>query len=91
MSTEAKTSAGSGKMLSGGTFFNDQFVNLSHPDMDEITKKYINNSFDDILVKTKGDVSITMRISDNMYLLEKILVMFQGLSETINSSLHQIK
>lgn len=44
-----------------------------------------------MLVKTKGDMHVTMRITENMYLLERILTMYQGLADTINSSLHQIK
>jgi len=63
MSTDAKSSAGSGKMLSG-VFFNENLVPKS--DIDPISKKFMENDFDDILVKTKGDMYVVMRISDNL-------------------------
>ena len=88
MSTAAKSSAGSGRMLSG-IFFNDQ---LSPTDtVDPISEKYMHNKFDDTLVNTKGDMSVVMRISQNDLVLERILFMFKGLAEKINNSLHQIK
>jgi hypothetical protein len=63
MSTDAKTSAGSGKMLNG-VFFNENLVPKS--EIDPISKKFMDNDFDEILVKTKGDVTVQMRISDNL-------------------------
>lgn len=63
MSTDAKSSAGSGKMLNG-VFFNEHLVPKS--DIDPISKKFMENDFDDILVKTKGDMYVVMRISDNL-------------------------
>ena len=63
MSTDAKTSAGSGKMLNG-VFFNKNLVPKS--EIDPISKKFMDNDFDSILVKTKGDMTVQMRISDNL-------------------------
>ena len=63
MSTDAKTSAGSGKMLNG-VFFNEQLVPKS--EIDPISKKFMDNDFDDMLVKTKGDMYVVMRISQNL-------------------------
>ena len=63
MSTDAKTSAGSGKMLNG-VFFNENLVPKS--EIDPISKQFMDNDFDEILVKTKGDMTVQMRISDNL-------------------------
>ena len=43
MSTDAKTSAGSGKMLSG-VFFNEDLVPKS--EIDSVSKKFMDNEFD---------------------------------------------
>jgi len=63
MSTDAKTSAGSGKMLNG-VFFNEQLVPKS--EIDPTSKKFMENEFDEVLVKTKGDMYVVMRISENL-------------------------
>lgn len=63
MSTDAKTSAGSGKMLNG-VFFNEQLVPKS--EIDPTSKKFMDNEFDEMLVKTKGDMYVVMRISENL-------------------------
>jgi len=63
MSTDAKTSAGSGKMLNG-VFFNEQLVPKS--EIDPTSKKFMDNEFDKMLVKTKGDMYVVMRISENL-------------------------
>jgi len=63
MSTDAKTSAGSGKMLNG-VFFNEQLVPKS--EIDPTSKKFMQNEFDEVLVKTKGDMYVVMRISENL-------------------------
>jgi hypothetical protein len=63
MSTDAKTSAGSGKMLNG-VFFNEQLVPKS--EIDPTSKKFMDNEFDEVLVKTKGDMYVVMRISENL-------------------------
>lgn len=63
MSTDAKTSAGSGKMLNG-VFFNENLVPKS--EIDPISKKFMDNEFDNMLVKTKGDMYVHMRITDNL-------------------------
>ena len=63
MSTDAKTSAGSGKMLNG-VFFNEHLVPKS--EIDPTSKKFMENEFDEVLVKTKGDMYVVMRISENL-------------------------
>lgn len=63
MSTDAKTSAGSGKMLSG-VFFNENLVPRS--EIDPVSKRYMDNDFDEILVKTKGDMYVVMRITESL-------------------------
>lgn len=86
MSTAAKSSAGSGGM--NGVFFTDQLAATDN--LDPISLKYMHNKFDEHLVKTRGDVSVVMRISSNQPLLEKVLIMFQGLADKISTTLHQL-
>ena len=72
---DVKTSAGSNNMLG------------LHPHLD---MQRVNHKFDETLFKTVGDVSVIMRISDNVVILDKLLTMFKQLSEQIKSSLDDI-
>ena len=50
----------------------------------------MHHQFDETLESTYGDVTVTMRISNDSYTLQRILDMFKGLADTINMSLHNI-
>ena len=58
--------------------------------IDPISIKYMHHQFDEVLENTKGDVMVTLRITNDSYTLQRILDMFKGLADTINMSLHNM-
>jgi hypothetical protein len=72
---DVKTSAGSGNLLY-----------LHQLDV----QKRMHHKFDETLFKTIGDVSVIMRLSDNVEILDKLLTMFKDLADQIKSSLDEI-
>jgi len=85
MSTDVKSSAGSGNL-----------VNILNPNaeakhnIDAKSLKYMNHKFDEQLYRTQGEVICIMRVCDSSLLLDKFLTMFKGLADQIKLSLDQI-